>query len=347
MPFSAAEIANIGKSSLDHYIKNNPIDQITTDRPWLNFLLKNKKPFPGGKQYCVEQLRRSYQSDFQWFYGGNTVTYTADKTILEQAMYEWRSAHDGFSISEDRLIHNGISISDGGKTTPIEKSEMIQLTNILEEEIAVLHLGFHEKFDLELHKDGSTADSVVGLDGLISLVPNTGTTGGLDRSANIWWRNHAATGLSATPTTGDIETAMRDAWRACCRNGGRPDFIMAGSDFIDGYISYMRGTYGSDFYRPGSPHSIDGAVSQVFYEGVPIVWNPSFDSVDGAAIPAWSKRCYFINSKHLTLRPIAGQDMVVRQPPRSAGEYLYYWGITWRGVLSSNRLNAHAVLALS
>jgi hypothetical protein len=54
-----------------------------------------------------------------------------------------------------------------------------------------------------------------------------------------------------------------------------------------------------------------------------------------------------INGRHLKLRPIEGQDMITRKPPRAYDKYEYYWGLTWRGAMTMNRSNAHAVLALT
>jgi hypothetical protein len=54
-----------------------------------------------------------------------------------------------------------------------------------------------------------------------------------------------------------------------------------------------------------------------------------------------------MNGRHLKLRPIDGQDMVTRKPPRAYDRYEYYWGLTWRGAVTCNRRNAQAVLSVS
>lgn len=350
MPFSSEEIQQAGKSALDHHLKTKPIDQVGVDRPWLKKLMEGRKNFPGAKQYCVEQLRFRYQSNFQWFNGSQVVTYNKRNTI-EQAQFPWRGAHDGFSMDEDRLLQNGISIVEG-KRKDNSKAERIQLGNLLDEQTEVLRLGFEEKFDQALLLDGTQdADAPTGLDALISLTPATGVVGGIDRSTagNEWWRNHAATGLTTTTTTGDILTKMEAAWRACIRNGGRPDFIMAGEDFVDGLRDFLLSTYGQLNWQGFAERKMEAGNSDLTFHGVPVIWNPVFQDLDDAYSPAtpWEKRCYFINSKHMRLRPIEGQDMVVRKPPRAYDKYEYYWGLTWRGSLTMNRGNAHAALAIS
>jgi len=356
MPFTADEISAAGKSALDFYQKNKLVDQVNTERPLLKKLKANQKSAPGNKQYIVEQLRKSNGSNFQWFNGSQIVTYNKRRNI-EQSQFAWRSAHDGFALDEDRLIQNGINIDENGKGKNNSKAERVQLTNLLDEEIEALDLGFDEKFDQALHLDGTQdVDAVTGLDSIISLTPATGVIGGIDASTEAWWRNYAETGLTVTTTTGTILDRMEVAWRECIRNGGMPDFILVGSDFLDGFRNFMLKTYGRINYggvqqktiEGGSGHN-SGTSTGMYFHGVEMVWDPVFQELDTLYSPgtAWEKRCYFINCKHMRLRPIDGQDMVTRKPPRAYDKYEYYWGLTWRGGLTSNRRNSGAVLAIA
>lgn len=346
MPFTSTEIQNAGKAALDFYVKNKPIDQIGTERPLLKRLMADKKSFPGGKQYIVEQLRKSYDSNFQWFYGDGQVTYNKRQS-LEQAQYAWRSCHDGFALSEDDLFQNGITLIEG-KGGVNSGAERVQLTNLLQEHIEVLREGFEEKFDYELHGDGTqSTDAIEGLHALISPTPTTGTVGGLNRATYTWWRNKATTSIAAA----NLLDEMEKAWRACSRNGGRPNFIIAGEDFIDAYRAQANSS-NRVIIQNGNMAQSEGATSEYTWHGVPIVWDPVFADLDtnsafGSATYPWQKRCYFINTRHMRLRPAKGHDMVTRTPPRVYNRYTYYWGLTWKGGLTVNRMNAHAVLVIA
>lgn len=353
MPFTAQELQNAGKIALDYYLKNNPIDQVAVERPLLKALMGKKKSFPGGKQYVVEQLRYRYQSNFQWFNGASVVTYNK-RVTTEQAQFPWRSAHDGFSLDEDRLAQNGITVDDDQRGGNATQAEQVHLTNLLQESTETLRLGFEEKFSMYLHLDGtSSTDAITGLDALVASDPTTGTIGGIDRSTNTWFRNHAVTGLTKPTTQAQAITfleKMEIAWRSCVKNGGRPDLILAGSSYIDAYIAAMALTGQQIQYAGGQARKLDGGVAGVYFKGVEIQWCPEFDDEFGGFVSpsiSWSKRCYFINTKHLTLRPMEGQDMVSRKPPRVYDKYVYYWALTWRGALTTNRANAHAFLSLS
>ena len=108
MPVTAEEVSISGKTAIDFHLKNAPIDQVKIQHPWSKRLMQTKKSYPGGKQYITEQLRYQYQHNFQFYNGRTQVTYTIRNSI-EQAQYEYRGAHDGFSLDEDRLVRNGIA----------------------------------------------------------------------------------------------------------------------------------------------------------------------------------------------------------------------------------------------
>jgi hypothetical protein len=81
VPFTSQEITDAGKAGLDFYLADKPVDQITINRPLLKALQGKKKSAPGAKQYIVEQLRKSYSSNFQWFNGSSIVTYNKRQTL--------------------------------------------------------------------------------------------------------------------------------------------------------------------------------------------------------------------------------------------------------------------------
>jgi len=351
MPFTSQEITDAGKIGLDFYLKNEPIDQIGVERPVLKYLSGKKMSAPGGKQYIVEQLRVRYQSNFQWFNGSQVVTYNRRQSI-EQANYQWRAAHDGFSLDEDRLIQNGISVNDDGPGGNASKAERLQLTNLLKEQSEILRLGFQEKFSHALQIDGSqSADAITGLDALVSTTPTTGTVGGIDRSlaGNVYWRNYAVASLTGTTTTGNILDYMEIAYRACTRNGGRPDFMPCGEDFIDTFRNFMFKSFGQIQYEGVSERVIEGGTKELTFHGTPLVWNPEYSdmqSLYGGSV-TWPDRCYMLNGRHIKCRPIEGQDMITRKPPRAYDKYEYYWGLTWRGAMTMNRGNAHAIISVA
>ena len=355
MPFTAQELADAGKHAIDLYLKNKPIDQIAVERPFLRELMRKSKTFPGAKQYIIEQLRYTYGSNFQWYYGAQSVSYNARNTI-EQTNWPWRSAHDGFFLDEDRLTQNGVILTDDNKGGKASRAEVMQLTNLLVEHTEVLRLGFEEGLSRACLRDGSSsAEDLEGLDYIIATDPTSGSPGGINRATagNEYWRNNV--NLS-TAQSALIDTT-ESLWRACVRNGGMPTFIQAGSDFIDdmraavqalgsGAGAQLSPNLQSDVYD--SVMHRQGCDSGLRIHGIPVMWNPEFSEIDAldSPTPTWEKRCYMLNMRHIRLRPAEGHNMIARTPPRMYNRYVHYWALTWKGGMTCDRSNAHAVIGL-
>lgn len=354
MPFSAEEITELGYSSLNYYLRNNPIDQIKQRRPLLRKLMAKKMSFPGGNDSVVEQVRKSYDSNFQWFQGEDAVDYNV-KNTLDQVKYPWKGAHDGFKMSEDYLLSNGITVTDSGSPSVNSRGERLRLTNLFREAVETLRLGFEEQLDYALHITAPAAEEIDGLESLIALDPTTGIVGGVDRSTNTWWRNQVATGLVAA----DIVEGMEAMWRRCIINGGAPDCILVGANFADVYKEAASGLisrYAVQNTSFDTPTEMDASIRQksdgtytgLHFQGVPLTYDPTFEVIDAATSPTtpFSDRCYFINTNHLKLRPAEGHDMIARKPPRAYNYYVHRWGLTWKGALTMNRSNCHGVAAI-
>lgn len=349
MPFNAEQLAYAGKAAIDFFLKNDPIDQINVERPLIKKLMAGKVPYVGGLQYVVEQLRYSNDSNFQPYFGDSQVSYNRKRT-LAQAKYAYGAFHDGFGLNEDELVANGITMTDDKNSVPSD-AEVVQLTNLLNENMETLKLGFQENFDLMLHRDGSaSALDIPGLDLLISLDPTADEDiGTINQQDNSYWRNYADLDIS-TATEGNLVDRMEIAWRECTRYGGfQPDFILVGADFLDAYRRDAGITVNRRLQAPAKGGAtLDAATSGVYFKGVELVWDPVFDLLDAADAPAqqWAKRCYFINTRFLKLRPIKGHWMVSRRPPRVYDRYVHYFALTSKAALTTGKRNAHAVLTL-
>jgi len=357
MPFTAEEITELGYSSLNYYLKNNPIDQIAQQRPLLKRLMAGKKSFPGGNDSIVEQIRKSYDSGMQWFQGADEVTYNT-KNTLDQVKFPWKGCHDGFSMSEDYLLSNGITVTDSGTPSTNSRGERLRLTNLFKEAMETLRLGFEEALDQNLHETSTVPEVIDGLESLVSLDP-TNVIGGIDRNVagNEYWKNHVALAIAQA----EMINTMEGLWRKCIINGGAPDFIIAGANFVDMFRNAAKGEISRYMvqqtiaatpgeYDPSTKQSNGATFTGLHFQGVPIMYDPTFEVLDampGAPTEEWTNRCYFLNMKHMKLRPAEGHDMIPRKPPRAYSTYVHRWGMTWKGGLCINRSNCHAVMLVT
>jgi hypothetical protein len=358
VPFTAEQLSYAGFHSIDFYLKNDPIDQFNTAHPLLDRLMAERTAWSGGLQYVKENLRTGNDSNFQSYFGDQQVTYNRKRT-LNQAKFTWGSFHDGFGLNEDELTENGITVTSDTGEVP-SGDEKVQLANLFQENMATLKLGFQEKFDLMIHRDGTQSSTdIAGLDFLVATDPSDDTVGGIDSSLVALWRNYESTSL-ASGTVGAVVQGMETAWRECIRRAkSPPNFILAGADFIDAYRDdadaavnrqIIVGSSGGNKNATTLDASIgSGADTGLYFKGVPVVWDPVFDDLDTADSPAihWAKRCYFLNTRFIKLRPIKGHWMVPRRPPSVYDRYTHYWGLTAKAALTTGKRNAHAVLAIS
>lgn len=350
MPISAGDLTYLGKVSLDEYMRNMPVDQIAVETPLLKKLMSKRKLFLGAKQYVSGSVRKSHDSNFAWAYGDTAVGFNTRQTT-DQFNYPWRRAVDGFYITHDTLFGAGIKVREGDRGAyKLEQNEKVQLFNLFEEQLDAFKTGFMQKLSVELHRDGTAStDAVTGLDALIATAPATGVVGGIDRATSSYWRNNASTGLVST-TANVLADAMELNWRKCIRNGGSsPDFILAGSAFIDAYRKYaVTMTQNTD---AGTVKRIDAGVGSgvstgLYFKGVEIIWDPQFETLDALDAPVipWEKRCYFLNTKHIELRD---DDMDIVSPTRPTGVLALYQMINLRLALILKQPNAQAVLAIA
>ncbi len=349
MPFNAEQLAAGAKVSLDHYVRNRPaVDQINVAHPLYKKLEAGKKTWSGSLQYVVEQLRKSNDSNAQGYFGDSELTFNRKRTI-DQAKFTWGNIFDGFALNEDELRQQGIKIVADKAPTATE-NEMIQLTNLLDENNETLVLGFEEYVDLALHR-ANASDPLLppGLDHLVSLDPAAQTSvGTINPSTSSWWRNYAAPNVNPD----DLINEMEIAWRETTRYGGAtPDYILVGSDFLDAYRQQAGVTINRNVFNGGNTKggvSLDAATTAVYFKGVELIWDPVFDTLDSLDSPAiaWAKRCYFLNTKTIALRPIEGSWMQKRQPPMVYNRFVHYFGITSSYAATINKRRANAVLSI-
>ena len=144
---------------------------------------------------------------------------------------------------------------------------------------------------------------------------------------------------------------MEVQWRRCTRAGGqKPDFILVGSKFLDAYMVAAKDVINRELTVSGRGGAdVDASISGAFFKGIPLIWDPVFEDLQAATAAAidWEKRCYFINTRYMHLRPAKGHDMVTRKPPRVYNRYAHYWGLTFKGAVTISKPNAMAVMSIA
>lgn len=345
--FTAQELNNIANAALDYNIKGGALSQVIQERPLFNFLESNKKPFPGGKELITGPVKGEYTSSAQGYSHDDTVIYK-NPAHLKRYAYNWYELHCGINVTLTELKNDGISVVDsmnGAETSEHAERELTVLTGLLEDKLEDMNEGWARSMNEMFWRDGSQDPKEVP--GILSFILDdptaAGSTAGIDRTANTWWRNRASLGINAsTPSNQNLVNELQKEFRQLRRYGGRPDKFLAGSDFMDAFEQELRnkGNYtDSGWAKNGG--MIDAGMADIGFKGVKIEYDPTLDDLGRA------KYGYVLDSRHIKLRPMDGEDMKSHNPARPPEKYVIYRALTWTGGLIADQLNCHGVYSIS
>lgn len=356
MPFTAEEIANINNATLETYIDKGTVwKQDVANKPMLAAFNSKAGKFAGGKENVSFAVGSGYGGgSLQGYTGDDQVGYY-NPTGIKRARFPWKEHHIGMVVTHTELKTDGIDVNeDGADQTTSEMSgrEAQALANLLDEKNEKLGADYTFSLDRLIHADG-TADlkAIAGIQSLLLDVPTVGSTGGISRVANTWWRNRAATAAygtaggqgaitSATANGGALVEFMDKELRqrSKYKNGQTDVRYFCGSDFIDAYKKELRanGYYSQAGWNSGN---VDGSMPDPSHGGLPLVYDPTMDDL------GLNKRCYAIDLGRggVRLLYMDGQRMKKHNPARPYDRYVMYNGITMTGVLVAKQLNTSGV----
>jgi hypothetical protein len=348
MPFTALQIQNIANAALDFHLHGPALDSSVQDKPLLAAFKKAQKTFPGGKGNITIPVKGDRTSAIMGYTHDDTVTYQNPANI-KRATYPWKEIHAGISFTNTELKVDGISVVDslsGKNTVEHTERELTALTGILEDKLDDLTKGFNESFERMLYLDG-TQDSkqVPGLAAIVAQTNTTGLTGGIDRGANTWWRNRSLVGASKIVSSTANQTLtkkLRSEVRLLRRFGGRPNLLLCGSTFLDKLEAEMheKGNYTLSGWAQSGKNDI--ALAMISMKGVgDFQYAPTLDDLGLADF------VYILDTNHLKLYVMDGEDMKAHAPARPFDKYVYYRAVTWTGGLCADQLNCHGVYQVS
>jgi hypothetical protein len=266
-------------------------DNVTNNNALLS-RLKGKgkiKTFSGGHK-ILQELSFAENSNVGW-YSGYDILPTNASDVISAAEFDIKQAAAPCVISGLEMLKNS------GKE---------QMIDLLESRMQVAEKTLSNLINGGLYSNGSAAGGKQ-IDGLAAMVPiaQTGTYGGIDRTAYTFWNNQV-NDQSGTLT----QTMMNNLWATQVRGQDRPDLILmdptAWQDYLNSLQTLQRfsGTNEANLGFPSIKFMdadvvLDGGIySGNVVEGVPV----------GTA--------FFLNTEYLHYRPHANRNMVPLSPNR-------------------------------
>ncbi len=352
MAFTAQEITNIFNSSLDYFFnRGDYFPQTLQARPLLDMFERKKKNFPGGKSDISLAILGEYGDG-----SGNDVVrgYSHTDQVgfmtpanMKRANYPWKEHHIGLTFSHTEAKIDGISITDefDGQSNHSER-ELTVLVNLIETKLQSLAEQYSRSMNLLCYGDG-TADpkALSGLQSIILDDPTTGVTGGLDRTTNAFWRNRAKTAASGGAVTSNVADGgallqeLSYQYRQLIRYGGKPDFAVCGSDFLDAMERERRAN--AVYSTSGVTGAQDVSIGATKYLNTEFRYDPTLDDLN------LSKRCYWIDTSKIFLMAMSGEWRKDHSPARPADRFIVYKSITSTGQMVASQLNSSMVIDIN
>lgn len=357
MAFTVDEIANINNSTLETYIDKGKVwKQDVANKPMLEAFNSAAGKFVGGKENVSFAVGSAYEPGWGLVgYSGDDQLSHVNPTGTKRVRFPWKEHYMGMVVTMTELKTDGIDVIESGTdqtTREMSGREAQALANLLDEKNDKMGESYTFSLDLLIHGDGSgDAKALAGIRSLILDDPDAGSTGGLSRVSNPWWRNDALTTAGGGVVTvnasagGALITAMDKAARrrSKYKNGSTKVRYFAGSDFIDGYKLELRSNgYYSQTGWQGQANA-DGAMPDPKHGGLQLEWDPTLDDIGR------SKFCYAIDMGRTGVRLLYmdGQRMKKHNPARPYDRMVMYNGISMTGVMVAKQLNTSGVYEIA
>lgn len=359
MPISQAQLDFIANAALDFYFnKGEAFHQTLQARPLVDLMEKKAETFPGGKDAISIAVTGAYgaggtNDSLAGFEYDDTVSFY-NPANLDRLSFIWREHHIGISLTYTELKHEGISVTNEmGATSNHAGRDKTVLVNMWKHKLFDLGERYARSLNGLLWGDGTgDAKALHGIQHFIVADPSQGTVGGKDRSvaANAYLRNRArtaafGTAVGTTPSlsahggdviaSGELIPTLQAEFRQLRRYGGRPDTIMAGSDWIAAYEAEIRAA--GSYTQTGFRGSQDGAMGGILFDGVKVHYDPTLDDL------GYSKRAYVWDSRHIRLMKMEGEWRKTHTPARPPEQFVLHRSITSTGQVIAQQLNSAGV----
>jgi hypothetical protein len=341
----------------------NREDMIAIDRremPLLDFMWGKRKTDAGSAGGVTKVNLKTAGDERLQYWSGRDVLGFSENFIDLVLQFGFKNVHKGLELLHSDLLDQGYSINyntprDAKFAKKVPADEVNRLADIFTEKVETHTDNMKVLLDRELHATDNP-DGLAGLDALISVDPTSGTIGGKSRAGNPLLQHTVRTGLTTT-TGGTLWLGMTQGIRAANLNGrgraARVDKIFCGSDFLDGFATWVQNNNFQVNTQASKAGRIDPAIgdSERFFAGIPLMYDPTLDLLSSAGYPdngvPWSKRAYGLASKAIQVRCPTGMDMQNSFPDDPSDQRFTRMSTDIRLAIVNMIPNAHVLFSIN
>lgn len=249
-------------------------------------------------------------------YADYDVFATAAMTGISAANYPWKQFYGLLHISGIEMKKNA------GRS---------RILSLLEARIKQLELSMADEINQQLFNDGNgnSQKDFYGLAAIISATdPTWGDLGGIDRTANTYWR---ATTLTATTPNTLTVADMINVYNTSSKGNDHPGILIGTQTAFESYEALLTGQIRYEDTRMG-----DAGFQNLMFKGAPVTFDEDADvaTTTEANAPIW-----FLNLQYLTLKTLGGVWFTPSEMLQPINQDAFYRHILCYGnLVSSNNV---------
>lgn len=271
-------------TTLKHYVPKLE-DNVFGSKPLL-WILKNSGSIKdiGGGAKIVKPLIYAASSNVG-SYADDDVFSTAANAGISAAEFDFAQYYG--------LVHfTGIELA--------KNSGKEQLLSLMESRMQQVELSMADGINAMLWKDGAgnSGKDFIGIGAIISASdPSWGDLGGLDRTANTWWK--ASTKAASTANTLSLAD-MSNIYNTASEGSDHPDYAVTTQTGFEAFEALLTSAVRFEDTQMG-----EQGFQNLKFKGVPITFD---DDVEGGGTTAEQESpMFFLNTKYLELSKLAGK----------------------------------------
>lgn len=254
-------------------------------------------------------------------YSGTDVFATADNTGISAAEYDWAQYYG--------LVHfTGLELA--------KNQGRAKLLSLMESRLQQVELTIAENLDEMLFGDGSgnSNKDFIGLAAIISASdPSFGDLGGIDRTANAYWR---ASTKAATVANTLALADMANVYNTASEGNDHPTNIFTTQTGFESYEALL-----TSQKRFEDTAMADAGFQNLMYKGAPIAFDTYADvasTTEGNA-PMW-----FVNFKYIKLKTLSNTWFKPSEMLQPTNQDVFYKHLLLYGQLIATNCKRQGVL---
>lgn len=282
----------------DNIFDSNPLLKRAKDKGWYEKL-------DGGERIVVSLIYATTTAS-GWYSGSETLD-TSDNQNISAAEYTWKQLYANITIRRDEELKN---------------SGDSQILSLVKNKMKIAEKTMADTLGTGLYSDGSDSKSIVGLRDLIATDQ---TVGGIDQSANSWWRGK----VDSTSTVLTIPVMQTMHTQATVDNDS-PTVAVGTRTIYDLYYNLLQPQQ-----RFADSETAKGGFSSLMFNGVPVIAD--------SHCPA--SHLFFLNEDYLRLWVHKDEDMRLEPFQKPINQNVKVAKIYFMGAMGSSNNRLHAKLS--